>query len=72
MRSEGYNATDTSRVILRWATTNEMRRVEEKDSTRDTDLEGVCIIESFAFRKKSAEPPKPFSMREPRAFVELA
>ena len=33
---------------------------------------GVCMIESFAFLKKSAEPPIPLSMRDPRALVELA
>lgn len=43
-----------------------------KECTRSANLEGVCIIDSLAFLKKSAEPPIPLSILEPRAHVELA
>ena len=33
---------------------------------------GVCIMEYLAERRKSAEPPRPFSMREPMTQVLLA
>lgn len=32
-------------------------------------LEGVCIIDSLAFRRKSAEPPRPLSILEARMSV---
>ena len=33
---------------------------------------GVCIMEYLAERRKSAEPPRPFSIREPITQVEFA
>ena len=35
-------------------------------------VDGVCIMLIFALRKKSAEPPNPFSILEPMTQVELA
>jgi len=35
-------------------------------------LTGVCIIEILALRKKSADPPRPFSILLPLTQVELA
>lgn len=41
-------------------------------SVLDGRVEGVCMMLYFDERRKSAEPPKPFSMREPITQVELA
>lgn len=41
-------------------------------SVLDGRVLGVCIIEYLEERKKSAEPPKPFNIREPITHVLLA
>ena len=41
-------------------------------SVLDGRVDGVCIMLIFALLKKSAEPPKPFSILEPMTQVELA
>ena len=41
-------------------------------SVLDGRVEGVCIILILALRKKSAEPPRPLSIREPMTQVEFA
>ena len=43
-----------------------------RGSVLDGRVDGVCIMLIFALRKKSAEPPKPFSILEPMTQVELA
>ena len=35
-------------------------------------VDGVCMIEYFAERRKSAEPPRPLSIRLPITQVEFA
>ena len=43
-----------------------------RGSVLDGRVDGECIMLIFALRKKSAEPPKPFSILEPMTQVELA
>lgn len=75
MRSEGYNAAYTRRVRLGRSAIAQVpvrKAVEACRGEKATHAEGVCIIDSLAFLKKSAEPPRPLSILEPSAFVELA
>lgn len=41
-------------------------------SVFDGLTDGVCIIEIFAFLRKSAEPPRPFNILLPETLVEFA
>jgi len=41
-------------------------------SVLDGRVDGVCMIEYLALRKKSAEPPRPFNIRDPMTQVLFA
>lgn len=41
-------------------------------SVFDGRVDGVCMIDIFALRKKSADPPSPLSILEPMTHVEFA
>jgi hypothetical protein len=66
--------TTTSRSCSVWSTWVHMGTMQltPVGSVLDGRVLGVCMIEYLAERRKSAEPPRPLSMREPITQVLLA
>ena len=57
-----------------WSTCVHMGTMQETPvgSVFEGRVEGVCMMEYLELRRKSAEPPRPFSMRLPITQVLLA